>query len=100
MKIQGENPFKVFGAYLRGAKEVKKGKELVSSAPLPAPDRVEISGKAQEIERLSKIVSRGSDIREEKVLNAQKALAAGKRIPEARAMAEALVKAAVFDKIL
>jgi len=100
MKIQGENPFNLLGAYLKGAKEVKKGKESVFSAPPHASDRVEISGKAKEIERLSKLVSKGSDVREQKVSNAQKNLAAGKRIPDARILTESLVKAAVFDKIL
>lgn len=100
MKIQGENPFSLLGAYLKGAKEVKKGKESAFSAPSPASDRVEISGKAQEIERLSKIVSKGSDIREGKVSDARESLAAGKNIPDASRLTESLVKAAVFDKIL
>jgi hypothetical protein len=100
MKIQGGNPFSILGAYLKGSKEVKKGKESVFSAPPPTSDRVEISGKAKEIARLTKIVSKGSDVREEKVSGAIKNLAAGRKFPEARVLAESLVKAAVFDKIL
>jgi len=95
MKIQGENPLSTLRVYLKGAKEVKKEKEVAYSAPPPTADRVEISGKAQEIARLSRLVSGGSDVREEKVSDAQR-----KKSPEARVLAESLVKSTVLDKIL
>ncbi len=100
MKIQGGNPFNILGAYLKGAKEVKKGKETSLSVPPPVVDRVQISGKSAEIARLSKLVSRGSDIREEKVSDARGKLGEGKKLPDAKILAESLVKSAVFDKIL
>lgn len=104
MKIQGENPFSILGAYLKGAKEVKKGGEAVpsalSSVSAPVSDRVEISGKSQEIARLSKIVSRGSDVREDKVFDALRSVEAGKRVPEAKVLAESLIKATLLDRIL
>ncbi len=100
MKIEGGNPFSILGAYLKGSKEVKKAKEPAFSAPNPVSDRVEISGKANEIARLSKIVSRGSDVREDKVADAQRNLSSGKKVPDARILAESLVKATVLDKIL
>ena len=100
MKIEGGNPFTILGAYLKGAKEVKKEKEPVSSSPPPIADRVEISGKSAEIARLSKIVSQGADVREEKVFDALRNVETGKKLPEAKVLAESLVKAAVLDRIL
>ncbi len=100
MKIQGGNPFNILGAYLKGAKEAKKGAEGVPSASPPVSDRVEISGKSQEIARLSKIVSKGSDIREEKVFDALRNAEAGKRVPDAKVLAESLIKATLLDRIL
>jgi hypothetical protein len=100
MKIQGGNPFSILGAYLKGAKEARKGEETVSSASPPVSDRVEISGKSQEIARLSKIVSKGSDVREDKVFDALRSFEAGKRLPSAKVLAESLIKATLLDRIL
>ncbi|MEK7747688.1 MAG: hypothetical protein AAB300_01235 [Nitrospirota bacterium] len=99
MKIEGGNPFKVLGAYLRTDKGVKKGGEAAPVDAQKSSDRIEISEKSVQIERLSKMVSKGSDIREDRILSAQKSLASGK-VPSARAMAESLVKSAVMDKIV
>jgi uncharacterized iron-regulated protein len=100
MKIQGENPFKLLGAYLRGEKGVKSAKESPPPVAAKAVDRVEISTKYSEAQRLSKIVSKEPDIREERVYTAQRDLAAGKKIPDAKVLAESLVRAAVLDKIV
>ncbi|MEK7286657.1 MAG: hypothetical protein AAB035_05095 [Nitrospirota bacterium] len=99
MKIEGGNPFKVLGAYLRGDKGVKKKEEASTSATGKVSDHIEISEKSIQIERLAKMVSKGSDIREERVLNAQKDIALG-RIPNANAVAKSLVRAAVMDKVV
>jgi hypothetical protein len=100
MKIQGGNPFSILGAYLKGGKDVKKEKEAGFSATPPVSDRVEISGKSDEIARLSKLVSKGSDVREEKVFDALRSAETGKKLPEAKVLAESLVKATVLDRIL
>jgi hypothetical protein len=100
MKIQGGNPFTILGAYLKGAKEVKKAKESTPSLTPPVSDRVEISGKSQALARLSSIVAKGSDVREEKVFDAKRTLESGKKLPDAKVLAESLVKATMLDRIL
>ena len=94
------NPLSILGAYLRGVRGVRKGEKAAAYSPLAPADPVEISGAAQEVERLSGTVSTQPDVRMERVSEVETKIASGKHNPTEKEMAESLTKAAVMDKML
>ena len=94
------HPLSILGAYLRGVKAAKKGDKGYVSPPVAGADRVEISGPAQDVERLSEMVTVQPDVRSERVAEVEGKIASGQHHPTDKEMAESLVKATVMDKIL
>jgi len=94
------NPLSILGAYLQGVRGVKKGAKSSPYQPASGTDHVEISGPAQDVERLSGMVTVQPDVRSERVAEVDEKITSGRHHPTDKEMAESLVKSTVMDKIL
>lgn len=93
----------VLQAYAREVSRLR-GKDPAERPPRPdslgGPDKVSLSAKAQEAQKVREAVKRAPDVRAEKVSKVKAALDEGKYEPSAEQIAEKMLGRMVVDRLL
>lgn len=77
-----------------------KAKAAPEQAPAAATDRVHISGKARDIQRLNQLVNEVPDVRADKIETLKEQIAAGTYGADGKVLSEKLVESTLLDKVL
>lgn len=101
MKISDNDPFKNPEISRPGTKEVQgKGAKRSDPSSASAGDKVNISGRAKEIQEMSRLISSFPEIRAERVEEIKNALASGKYHIQPEKIAEKMIRASLQNEAL
>lgn len=102
MKINNNDPIKDLSAYIQGIKEVQKERinEKSASKETSNVDRVQISPKAKDVQKIRAEVDSLPDIRTDRVEEAKKAIETGTYNIRGEKVADKIIKEGVIDSII
>jgi negative regulator of flagellin synthesis FlgM len=100
MKVTNEKPVINIDAYLRTAENKKPLTEETKKAEVSNEEKVQLSPKAKEMQRVKEVVEATPDVREEKVAALKEAIDKGTYEVDSNTTAEKMIRESLIDRLL